>query len=354
MKKNILKNALGAMFIIIACVSFISSAWSADKPMKIIFGFWEPPVSQFAPAMKAWAKEMEDRTKGQVKVEISWGGALGRPGEFLQLVKQGIVDMGMMVASFDGPGQFPMMEIVELPYIIPKAVIATEALTELYEKGFLDKKLEEVVVVNFVSGQGDPLFTRDKAVTTLEDVKGMKILATGPIAQHKVTLWGAVPVAIPIPEIYTSLSKGIIDGYLFGYNGMVVMKFNEVTKYSTVPATGTIASAMIMNKNTYNKLPPEGKAMIKETRRKYAIEYGKGWDDICEKGKDLFLKTGGKEISWTPDALRKINDIETELWDKWITDKEKMGLPAREAVNYLYNFIKERGVDPPAIGYSLK
>lgn len=353
MKKIFSKAVLLTLFLIVL-LAYPTFVVSADKSMKIIFGFWEPPVSQFAPAMKAWAKEMEERTNGKVKVEISWGGALGKPGEFLQLVEKGIVDMGMMVASFDGPGQFPMMEIIELPFVIPKAVFSTEALSRLYDKGLLDKKLDEVVVVNFVSGQGDPLFTKDKPVTTLQDVKGMKILATGPIAQHKVKLLGAIPVGLPIPEIYSALSKGIIDGYLFGYNGMAVMRFNEVTKYATFPATGTIGSAIIMNKKTFNKLPPEGQAMIQETRKKYSIAYGQGWDNICEKGRDLFLKSGGKEITWTPDSLEEINEIEAQLWNKWIADKEKMGLPAREAINFLYNFLKERGVEPPAIGYSLE
>ena len=133
---------------------------------------------------------------------------------------------------------------------------------------------------------------------------------------------------------------------------MVIFKLNEVLNYTTLPATGSVCSAFIMNKKTFAKLPPEGKAFVEESWMKYSKMIGRGWDQVCDMGRDLFLKTGGSEHQWTPAAIAERNRLEGPMWEAWIADKEKRGLPGRMAVNDLYYIFKDLGVSPTAVGYT--
>jgi TRAP-type C4-dicarboxylate transport system substrate-binding protein len=247
-----------------------------------------------------------------------------------------------------------MIDVAALPYNIPKAVTGGRAMMAYWRKGHMDHELREIQPICFMTGHGDTLFTQDKGVESLADIKGMKINASTPLVQEKVRLWGGVPVAVPFTDLYTALQKKTIDGIMLNWMVMELFKLNEVLNYATLPGQGTVCSGFIMNKKTYAKLPPEGKAFIKETADKYSDMFNQGWDKLCGAGRDRFLKTGGKELHWTDAALQKRAELEGPLWEKWIEDKEKRGLPGRKAVDDLYYILEGLGVKPTTVGYTPK
>ena len=99
------------MLMTLSFAIYGSVAVAADKPMRIIVGHFDPESNPWVPSIKEWAKELEERSKGKVKVEFSFGGALGRAGEFYNLVSKNICDAGFDIPSFGGPGLFPMTEM---------------------------------------------------------------------------------------------------------------------------------------------------------------------------------------------------------------------------------------------------
>ena len=350
MKKIFLKTVLTIFIALFALTSF--NTFAGAKEMKLIFATFEPEPGPWAQLMKVVAKDIGTATSGQVTVTCSFGGALGGPGEFYDLVKKRIVDMALSVPAFGNPGQFPILDTIALPYIIPTAEIGSQAMTMFYDKGYLDQEFKDVKPLWFQTGQGVTLFTRDHPVRTLDDVKGLKIFAATPLEQEKVKLWGGTPVAVPMTDLYMALNKKIIDGILFNYNGMVLFKLNEELNFNTQPGSGCVSSCIIVNKDVYKNLPPEAKKFLEENKMKYAKMFGQGWDKLCTMGKDLFLKTGGQEVHWDPKSMEKRNQLESPMWDKFIADTEKKGFPGRQAVNGLYNILKDLGVDPTAIGYT--
>lgn len=348
MKKALIKTIFCIIFVFVFC--FVSNPVLA-KPIKIVLGSFEPEMTAWSQVMKAWGTELEKVTKGQVKADYSFGGTIVKPGETYDLVRRGIIDAGPCVAAFGGPGQFPMIDAIGLPYNIPTALIGGRTIFKYAEKGFLDKEFTEVMTVSFMTGQGDTLYTKDKPVTSLDDVKGLKLAATTPVVQQRVKLWGGTPVTLPFTELYSGLKKGIIDGILLNYHVHAIFNLAEVLKYTTLPGTGGVATVFILNKKTFKKLPPEGQKFVEDTRLKYTDMFNGGWDKSCEMGRNLFFKKGGKELQWSPDALEKRAKLEGPMWEKWIADKKDAGLPGREAVNFIYKSLKDQGVDPVAVGY---
>lgn len=348
-----MKKRFGKTFFCIilglALVLISNSAWS--KSIKVLIGHFEPEQAEWSKVMKEWGKELEKVTNGQVKVNYSFGGAIAKPGEIYGLVKSGIIDAGPCIPAFGGPGQFPMSDAIGLPYNSPTALIGGRAIFNYAEHGYLDKEFADVIMVSFMPGQADTLYTKDKPVTGLEDIKGLKLFAATPIVQQRVKQWGGTPVQVPMTELYSALQKGILDGILLNYNVHQIFKLAEVLRYATLPGTGAVVNVFILNKNTFKKLPPEGQKFIMETRMKYTDMFNKGWDKSCEIGREMFLKNGGKELQWTPEALEQRAKLEGPTWEKWISEIENAGLPGREAVNDIYQSLKDQGVDPVAVGY---
>lgn len=329
-------------------------AIAADKPMRIIVGHFDPETSPWAPSIKEWAKELEEKAKGKVKVEFSWAGALGHAGEFYDLVSKNICDAGFDIPSFGGPGLYPMTEIVGLPFNTTSGELTARAMLKMKEKGYLGKEYTKVNLMHLMCGNGEMLLMKDTPVTKVEHVKGKKIWAITPTSMAKVKGLGGTPVALPPPDIYPALQKGVIDGLLLEWAVVDVFKLQNIIKYVTNMGYGTVMCTVYMNKKTFAKLPPEAQAMIDGTKAKYSRAHARGWDLACDRGKKLFLDAGGKILDWESGEMAKIHKAFAPMWENWIAGAEKKGLPARAAVNDMYNFMKELGVDPPAIGYAPK
>ena len=354
MKKARIRPVLVTTVLIALFCLFSTSAWSSqEKPIKILFGFMEPPQGPVARVMQEWATDLEEKTKGRVKVNLSLGGALGGPGEYFHLTSKGICDAAACIPAFGGPGLFPMSEMFELPYGIPSGEVASKAMSEWAKKGYLNKEFSAVKLMSVFGAPSDIIFTKDKPITSLADLKGLKIWNPMPIKIEMLKRLGAVPVALPPTDLYSGLQKGVIDGAFCNYMFLFIYKISELVNYSTVGLpSGTVNVASIMNLKTWNNLPPDIMEIIDGMSDIYSLKYGSSFDTAYNLGKAAFIKKGGKELEWKPGELAKANDNLSPIWKKYIEDKEKNGLPARKATGDFYHILKDLGVENPAIGFS--
>ncbi|MGD9211748.1 MAG: hypothetical protein PVI90_13265 [Desulfobacteraceae bacterium] len=90
----------------------------------------------------------------------------------------------------------------------------------------------------------------------------MKIRTASPYVTEALKIFGAIPVEMPINEMYTALEGG--DGMVIPFEGLVVFKLDELVKYSTITDFYTVALATVMNKEKYDSLPDDIKKIIDE------------------------------------------------------------------------------------------
>ena len=87
----------------------------------------------------------------------------------------------------------------------------------------------------------------------------MKIAVTAPTTVTTILEYtGSVAVFMPEGEVYTSLERGLVDGRVHQWDGAVVWKGMEVTKYRTGNVNLAVNEMLIvMNRDTWNKLPAD-------------------------------------------------------------------------------------------------
>ena len=72
----------------------------------------------------------------------------------------------------------------------------------------------------------------------------------------------------------------------------------------------------------------------------------------CDKDNVKVVKKAGIDIYKLPKAeTAKIKAKAVPIWEKYIADMEKAGLPGREVVNEFVKALKKLGEEPP---YSIK
>jgi TRAP-type C4-dicarboxylate transport system substrate-binding protein len=328
------------LFIFAVAFSLSAATIARADVIKLKFANYFPPTHMNSTAFEKYCKEINKRSNGKVEINYYTGGTLLTAPKMAAGIATGIADIGLSHVSYSR-GRFPVMEVFELPLGYPSPWIATHAVNDFYDK-FKPKEFDAYHALIFSTSPESVVQTLNKKTVALEDLKGLKLRATGRIADITKAL-GAVPVPIEIVDTYEALRRGVIDGNLGNFEQLKGFKLGEVMKYQT--ASFKIATVycfyVIMNKNKWNSLPPDVQKVFTDVSREFVDEWAMEWNRIDIEGKDFFLKQGGQIVA--------IPDAEMARWQKAVEpvigdfkkDMTSKGYKAAEVDSWI-NYIVER------------
>jgi TRAP-type C4-dicarboxylate transport system substrate-binding protein len=312
---------LGAFFLSgMVCVQTVDA-----KTYNFTYSTFFPPTHIQTKVPEAWAKEIEERSKGQIKIQIFTGGSLTPAPQIYDGVVKGISDFGLSVFAYS-PGRFPVVSAVDNPFGYPNAFVATRVINELSRK-FQPKELSDVhVCYLFAHGPG-LLHTVSKPVRKLEDVKGLKIRSTG-TSQLIVRALGAAPVAMSQGETYDALKKNIVDGTLVPIEALEGFKQGEVLKYTTLNYGSSYSQGFFvaMNLGKWKSLPPDLQNIITEVSKKYEEVTAKAWGDSDESGIKFCEKLGHEFIKLSDEEQAKFEEAVKPVFDDYVKIAKEKGV----------------------------
>jgi TRAP-type C4-dicarboxylate transport system substrate-binding protein len=308
-----------------------------DKVITLSFSDMFPPDNKIGIYMSQWCKEVEKRTNGRVKVTLYSGSTLTPATQTYAGVIKGIADIGLSFHSYT-KGRFPLTEVIDLPLGYKSAAVGGRMINE-YLKKFKPKEFDDVKPLFFYTTQPHRLFTK-KPINSLEDLKGVKIRATGTTAAVAKAL-GGLPVAMPITEAYDSLSRGVVQGISINYEPMKGWKLAEVVSYCTEYSSAYAhAFYVVMNKARWNALPGDIQKIIEKINEEWVDNFGALWDELEKEGKDTFVQKGGKTIILSKEEDARWTNSLRPLLDEFVQEKKAMGLPAEEALKFCMDYLK--------------
>jgi TRAP-type transport system periplasmic protein len=324
-----------AVTLLMAAALSVAQAATTQLTYSIFF----PSTHGQAKAGESWAQEIEKGTNGRVKINVLAGGTLTPADQCFDGVVKGISDIGMSVFAYTR-GRFPMIEVLDLPMGYPNGRVATRVANDFYMK-FAPKELEGVKLL-YIHAHGPGLLHTKTPVTTIEQLKGMKIRSTG-LSAKIVEALGAVPVAMPQGQTYESLQKGVVEGTFAPIETLKGWKQAEVIK-STTDCSGigyTTAMFVVMNLKKWNALPADVRKVMEEVSNRWIDVHGKAWDQLDQEGREYSLSLGNKIVSLSTDENARWQKAVRPIIEEYIKDVSAKGLPAQKAVTEVENLIKQ-------------
>ncbi|MFH1912403.1 MAG: TRAP transporter substrate-binding protein [Pseudomonadota bacterium] len=308
---------------------------------QLTYSIFFPATHGQAKAGEAWAREIEKRTNDQVKINVLAGGALTPADQCFDGALKGISDIGMSCFAYTR-GRFPVMEVLDLPMGYPNGRVATRVANEFFRK-FMPKELAEVKLL-YIHAHGPGLLHTKQPVTTLEQLKGMKIRSTGLSAKVTEAL-GAVPVAMPQGQTYESLQKGVVEGTFAPIETLKGWKQGEVIKSTTDCSDIGYTTAMfvVMNLKKWNSLPADIRKVMEEVSAQWIDLHGKVWDQIDQEGREYTLSLGNKIVSLSTEENNRWKKAVRPIIDDYVKEVSAKGLPAQQAVTEVENLISQYG-----------
>ena len=258
-----------------------------------------PPQHHTNTGMFAWfGEEIEKRSGGSLTMKLYPAGQLGAgPVQQYKRVLEGVADVVFGVAAYT-PAIFPKSMLAILPGKAETADQSTRAIWEVFDEHLADEYDDvKVLAVGTVAGN---LFAATRDVSTMEGLKGAKLVPFAAMTTPIVDALGAVPVQMPVTEMYTGLSTGTIDATTASYNNITPpWNFWDVSTYvvENVPATFAVTYAL-MNKERYMSLSDEHRAIVDELAGlPMSLELAKSFDGADDRSKELIAEAD-KGYQW--------------------------------------------------------
>ena len=329
MKKKVLSVCFISVLVgsLVVGIGTATKAAAAPKVIELKLASPMPPGHPMHVDMwDVWAKELNKRTNGRVKVTIYPGGALGQAPVIWENTLKGICDIGC-VGNYT-PAKFPVMDFRQwLPFRIPNFPVQNHITWHLYYQGLLDPELAGYKFLYPCDPGPTLLCTNKKKVMTLDDFRGLRIRVLG--SCPSLDRLKADTLNMPLGEVYTALERGTIDGLVTGTSVLPAVKLDKIVRYISLAPFSYGGWYVLMNLNVWNKLPQDIQHIIdvlnQETYYRQVLTTFYEKDQV--QGVKLCKAAGIEFYSPPPSELERWKAMTTGLVDEWVAAYEAKGLP---------------------------
>jgi len=211
-----------------------------------------------------WGKTLPEASGGKIKTTVTTHNQMNLGvGEVFRLLGQGVFDVGMTVGDY-AVADAPELEGLDVPLVAmsaDKAQAAVEAARPMVDEIFKNRFNSQVLAVAPYPPQ---VVFCNKAVTNLDDLKGLKIRASGRMTAKFLEALGAEGVNVSFSEVPGALQKGVVDCAVTGAGSGYSAGWWEVsTHLLTIPLGGWDPVVTAINMDKWNKLDSDTQALIK-------------------------------------------------------------------------------------------
>jgi tripartite ATP-independent transporter DctP family solute receptor len=322
--------ALVLVFNLVACSSGDDNEGSktptdnSKEPIVLRLAENQPDNNPVTIAMKKFAELVDEKTNGEVNIEVYANAQLGEESDNIEQVQAGALDMAR-VNSVSLAQTVKELNVFTLPYIFTSQEHKYEVLDGEIGQSVL-AKFEEYDLVSFgyLEAGSRNFYTTKKPIKSLEDLKGQKIrVQPSEVSIQMAELLGAVPTPMNYGEVFSALQTGVIDGAENDFVSFYTSGHYEVAKHITLDEHLSPPALIIMSKQVWDGLSPEHQEAIREAADEATEFERKAMNDFQGESRAEVEKAGVTvyevNVKEFQDAVAPIYDSYPEFKD--IIDK---------------------------------
>ncbi|ETW12927.1 TRAP family 2,3-diketo-L-gulonate transporter periplasmic 2,3-diketo-L-gulonate-binding protein [Roseivivax marinus] len=302
----------------------------AASAQSLFVGEAGPNRGARAEALQWFADQAEELTDGDLSLDIQWGGALFKANAAVSGIRDGIADMGTIIAVYF-PQEMVAYNIADLPLQNPDAWVGMKATDELMRNSdAIAQNLadQNLVYLGTFTTSAVHVGCKGATIRSVDDISGLKVRGVGAYGDT-FREFGANMVPMSIYDAYQALDTGLIDcsqGYSYA---TAALKQQEVIDSYTLMNWGQVgALGIFANKDVFDGLEPEVQEALLTAGEGMADELGRLITADNEAAIET-MREAGVEIIELPDEERqKLVETSTQFIDEWKDRAGQAGLDA--------------------------
>lgn len=233
-------------------------------PLVLKMSHPQPPTHVYHRAAELLSAELQKISNNTMKLEIYPSSLLGGEKTVIDLVQVGTVDMIVtstpLLTNYDDNYKMFTLPFLfdDLPHLY--ATFDKKDVTDSLSASLVQKKGLRPIGF-WIAGPRNVVTT--KPIEKLADFKGMKIRSMqDALLLATYAAFGANPVPMPFPDVFTAMQAGTIHGTEASLNTYIDNKFYEVAKNVAMMDIHYFALALCVSEKSWNKLNDQQKEWL--------------------------------------------------------------------------------------------
>lgn len=286
-------------------------ALTQGAPIEMKYATSAPPKTVWAMQIERFQKQVEEASKGSVKVQPFLGSQLGSEQDTIQQIVRGRIEMGgysLTAASLI----VPELSVLMIPFLFKDAKEQDCVLDGPITKIVSDMLAKKGLHMISWSEVGTTHFFAKKPILTPDDIKGVKARSQpSKVGAYIWTTFGANPNPLPVTEWNSAVQTGLVDVSDSGPTYYHFAGLGKLAPVMTLSAHQDLAGVVVMNKGLFDKLTAEQKAALEDSRKKSPdAQLRAEVRGFEEKILEMHKQGGGQVVP--------MSDAQREVWRKGI------------------------------------
>jgi TRAP-type C4-dicarboxylate transport system substrate-binding protein len=296
-----MKKLLMLLTMVVASTLVISGfampAQAQKKPVELTMVMFLPDI----PPGNFWSHMFMDKvkaiSKGELVIKLMGGPEAIPAPDAPAAAQRGSVDIANSMFPFSDT-LAPGMDALGRAEYSPAELRKNGAL-EFVQKLFAKSGIYFLGAASPSDPQVQTCIYLKKEIKTIDDLKGLKIAATGGSNRAHIDGLGAVCVPIGFPEYFTAMERGVVDGYNIGIPGIQDFGLTPVTGYMLDELFSSNGAGFLVNMKKWNSLPQNLKDVLTKAAIETEIDGCREWNGIVAKVKKDISAAGVKIIKFS-------------------------------------------------------
>jgi tripartite ATP-independent transporter DctP family solute receptor len=292
--------------LMVAALAFCAGAWAQTE---LKFGHVGEPGSLFQKSADEFAKRVNAKLAGKVKVVTYGSSQLGGDKEMIQKLKLGTLDFALPSTVMSS--EVDLFGLFEMPYIVKDREHMKKIEKEVFWPSLAPAAEKKGLKILAVWENGYRHITNNKRpIKVPADLQGIKLRV--PEGKWRVKMfqeYGANPSPMKFSELFTALQTGVMDGEENPFTQIYSAKLQEVQKYLSLSGHVYTPAYVVVGSRKYEQLPADVRKVIEDTAKEtQAFVYATAEKDdtellaklkqagmqVNEVDKDAFIKASAK------------------------------------------------------------
>jgi tripartite ATP-independent transporter DctP family solute receptor len=216
------------------------------------------PDEPYHAGLLEFARIVEERSEGRVRVEVYPSGQLGSERMMIEGLLLGTLDI-VVAANGSASSFVPELGVLDLPFLfedrehmyrVLDGPVGETLRGHARERGFR--------ILGYLDAGVRHIMTRSRPLERFEDLRGLKI-RTMPVPRHLEAFdaFGAQALALNYGEVYGSLQTGLIDGAEAANTNFTRKNFHEVAPNWAQVGWIILVANMMMSEAALQAMPED-------------------------------------------------------------------------------------------------
>jgi TRAP-type transport system periplasmic protein len=296
-----------------------------------------------------WARKVEAQSGGRLRIDIFPSMQLGgAPAQLIDQARDGFADIVWTMPGAT-PGRFAKIEAFELPFLPSRRALVNSMALQDFAAANLGDEFHEVRPICF-SCRDHGLLHVDRAVASIDDLRGLRLHVPNQVADEAVRALGAHGLTVPMPQVPMAVTGHVIDGCLLPWDAVPALRLHDLLKQHTdfgESALSTSTFVLAMNNAAYERLPGELRSVIDDNSGvEVARQAGAMWDVQAKTVADMVRERGDPVTVLSADDVAQWRAATESVVKLWLHQMKERKVDGSKLIASVHGLIGKYASEP--------